>query len=108
MAPCHILQALKQGDMILWICHEDRQIKAGMVLEVNQFPTKKVVFVVILVGQNMDEWVDEMEAMLIRYRDAIEADCIECSARKGLVRKLMQRNWRVKAHILEAPDGRKI
>jgi len=103
IAPCHVLKAIKAQQMRFWVAHEGENIKGGMVLEVNDFPTKKVVFVVMLLGENFEEWVDEMEAQLKNYRDINGADCIEASCRKGLVKKLMKRGWKQKAVIMECP-----
>jgi len=106
MAPCHILKGIKAGEMNLWISHNGENLQAGLIYSVNQFPTKKVVFVVMLVGDKFEEWADEMESMLIQYKEAIGADCIEASCRKGLVKKLLMRGWKAKATIMEAPNGR--
>lgn len=103
MAPCHLLHALKSGEMAFWIAHEGEELMGGMILEVNQFPTKKVVFVVMLIGTKFEKWVDEMESALKNYRDINGADCIEASCRKGLVKKLMKRGWSQKAVIMECP-----
>lgn len=106
MAPCHILKGIQSGEMNLWIAHQGENLQAGLIYMVNQFPTKKVVFVVMLVGDRMEEWVEEMETMLIQYKESIGADCIEASCRKGLAKKLMERGWKQKAIIMEAPNGR--
>ena len=103
ISPGYILNALIANDMLLWVYHEGEDIKAGMILEVSQFPQKRVVFVVLLIGRNMEEWVDEMESTLFTFQKLIDADCIEASCRDGLVKKLMERGWKRKATILEAP-----
>lgn len=90
---------------MLWVYHEGENLKGGMILEVNHFPRKKVVFVVMLVGTDMAEWVDEMEAALIELRDRVNAHCIEASCRNGLVKKLLKRGWTRKATIMQAPES---
>ncbi len=105
LAPCDIYRSILSGAMDFWVSHEGEDLKGGMVLEMNQFPRKKVVFVVMLVGTEFESWVDEMEKALLDYRDINGADSIEASCRRGLVKKLLNRGWTQKAVILEAPDG---
>lgn len=99
--PRHILGGLKEGRFALWIAHEGEDIKAGLVFEVNEFPIKKVMFIVMLVGDRWDEWADEMEDTLLQYKEVNDIDCIEASCRAGLVKKLMKRGWKRKATIME-------
>jgi hypothetical protein len=103
LAPCDIYHGIASGQMSFWVAHKNEKLSGGMVLEVNQHPRAKVVFVVLLVGENFDEWVDEMEAALMNYRDINGADSIQASCRKGMVKKLMQRGWKQKAVIMESP-----
>ena len=100
MAPCHVLEALKSGHMDMLVSHEGEELKGAAIIEITRFPTKLVLFVVLLIGERLSDWVDEMEQALIDYRDAIGADCIEASCRDGLVRVLNKRGWKRKATIL--------
>lgn len=104
LAPCDLYHSISSGQMAFWVAHEGEDLKGGMILEMNQFPRKKVVFVVILVGTEFESWADEMEAALIGYRDLNGADTIEASCRRGLVKKLLKRGWKQKAVIMEAPQ----
>lgn len=106
MHPCHILDDLKAGNMVLWVSYKGETLEAGMVFEVNEFPAKKVVFVVMLAGERMDDWVEDMEKAILQYCENVGADCIEASCRPGLAKRLEKRGWKRKAVILEAPNGR--
>lgn len=101
LAPCDVLAALKSGMWNFWLIHEGEDLKAGMVLQLCEHPQKRVVFVVMLVGDMSDEWADELEETLLEYKELNNADCIECSCRPGLVKKLKNRGWRTKATIME-------
>jgi hypothetical protein len=101
MAPCDVFGKIKSGDWILWIAHEGEDVMAGVVIEVSQFPRKKVVFVVMLVGSRWDEWADDLEKVLLEFKELNHADCIETSCRDGLVKKLGKRGWGRKATIME-------
>lgn len=103
LIPADVYEGIASGQMGFWVAHEGEKLSGGMVLEVNQHPRKKVVFVVLLVGEDFDSWVDEMEAALMNYRDINGADSIQASCRKGMVKKLMQRGWKQKAVIMESP-----
>ncbi len=101
--PEHFLAEIRRGDAQLWVVHEGEEIKAGIVTAVRVYPTGRKVYVDLLVGRNMDEWVDELEQVLMDYRDLIGAMCVEASCRFGLAKKLGKRGWKRKAVIMEAP-----
>ena len=103
IAPCHILESIVNGDMGMLVAHQGERIQGAAIFEVNQFPTKKVLFVVLVVGEKLLEWIDELEEALKSYRDRVGADCIEASCRDGLVRILSRRGWGRKATIMESP-----
>lgn len=98
--PEHLMDAIKRGDMQLWTVHAGNDIYAGMVLEVVKHPAKKTLFVVLLAGREMGQWIEKLERLLIDYGDHIEADAIETSCRNGMARRLEQRGWYKKAVIM--------
>lgn len=102
-SPWYLRKAIERGQMMLWAVHDDSEIYAGLVLEMLRHPMKKTVFVTMLVGREMDRWIDLLESHLIAYRDLNNADNIEASVRDGLVRYLGKRGWSRKATIMEGP-----
>lgn len=94
-------QAVINGESMMWVVHEGEHIKAGIVLSVLDGETGKSVFIELLAGNRMHEWVDEVEELLQRYRDYVGAKCIEASCRPGLAKRLMERGWKRKAIVVE-------
>lgn len=72
-----------------------------MVVSVKQYPTGRKLFVELLVGTDMEQWVDQLERVLIECRDLVGAMCIEASCRIGLAKKLGKRGWSKKAIVME-------
>ena len=82
----------------MWVVH-DPDIRAGVILSIQEFPNKKTLYVEILAGQNMGEWLGELEEKLIEYKEFVGANTIEASCRAGLAKKL--KNWKAKAIAME-------
>lgn len=95
--------AVKAGEMQMWAVHDDEQVYAAMVLSVTQHSTGRKIFVELLVGKNIDDWVADLEALLMDYKELVGAMCIESSCRVGLAKYLKGRGWKTKAVIMEAP-----
>ena len=99
----HILAAILNDQMTLWVVHEGEQIVAGVVISLLHQPNGNKLFVELLAGTGMDKWVGELEQILKDARDLTGATCIEASCRLGLAKKLRARNWKQKAIIMECP-----
>lgn len=95
------------GDLKMWVAYDtDEDMVLGlMIYEVLLNAKNVVVNINMIAGQDFHRWVAPMEAAIIKFRDAIPADCIEASCRPGLSKLLKKRGWKVKAIIMEAPDG---
>lgn len=98
--PERLLEGIKSGDLVLLIVVDDK-IRAGCIVDILQHHTKKVLFVVMLAGEGMNDWIDALISSLVQYKDAVGADAIEASCRDGLVRYLGKRGWSKKAVIME-------
>lgn len=96
--------AVKAGQMQMWAMHDDEQVYAAMVLSVTQHSTGRKIFVELLAGKNIDDWVADLEALLVDYKELVGAMCIESSCRVGLAKYLKGRGWKTKAVIMEAPQ----
>lgn len=96
-------RAVESGQMQMWAVHDDEGIKAAIVISVSQHSTGRKLFVELLLGHNIDDWVADLERLLQDYREITGAMCIESSCRPGLAKYLATRGWRKKAVIMEAP-----
>jgi len=100
--------SLLAGEMQAWAISEKGcdGILAVLVFRILCDERGRRLYVVMLAGVRMAEWVEEVEQMLIDYKDIIGARCIRASCRVGLARILGKRGWTRQSVIMEAPDGR--
>lgn len=92
------------GEMQMWAIHDDSEIIAAVVFRIVPHGMGRRLFVVILAGRDMDEWIDELIDRLMDYRDIIGADSMEASCRLGLAKYLQERGWSRKAVVMRAPE----
>jgi len=98
-----IYEDIVSGDMKLWVVHDNMDVNAVIGFEIKQYPKLRVMFINFISGKNMAEWIDDAEKLLFDYRDLTGCDAIQSSSRPGMVKKLVERGWKKKATIMEAP-----
>lgn len=96
----YLLAGIKSGNLLLWAVH-DGKIYAVMILDILQHPAKKVLFVVLIAGEQREKWADKLENSLVEFSRIIGAESIEASCRAGLAKYLGKRGWKQKAVIME-------
>lgn len=94
-------ESVKSGDMHLWVIHKGYEVLAGVILSVKNQATGVKVFVEMLAGNDMKLWADELQSLLIDFKDLVGANYIEASCRHGLAKFLGDRGWNKKAIIME-------
>lgn len=87
------------GDTIMWAIHEDDEIVAVVLVSIKQRPRHKTVFVELIAGRDLDAWQEEVEELLIDFKDLIGAENIEGVSRPGMMKKLTR--WKRKAFLME-------
>lgn len=97
----HMKAAVMRGDMYLWVIHEGYDVIAGIVLSVRERENSVKVSIEMLAGKDMNAWADDLQKLLIDFKDLVGASCIEASCRHGLARFLKGRGWTNKAVIME-------
>ncbi len=100
-----IYSSLLLGQQALMVIVKGDEIVGVLGYELQKNPANKVLFLNFLAGGGFDQWVDQLEKVLIQYKEKLGYDCIESSSRAGMMKKLKKRGWKVKAYIMEAPDG---
>lgn len=82
------------GLMRLWIAYDiNGNIVASATTEIKQFPRKKVCFVVLLGGKDIDDWLHGSLA-LEQWARENGADAIVAYTRRGLAKKLKDHGYR--------------
>lgn len=94
-----LYSAVEDGSCAMWAIHDDKVIKAAVILSVKTYPNLRTLFVELLAGSNLDEWIDELNQLLTEYKTRVRADIIEACARPGLAKRLKQ--WKTKAVLVE-------
>lgn len=82
----------------MWIYHIDEKVVGGGILSVQQMPRGKKIFIEMLAGERLDEWLEEIERLVKEYATEIGATTIEASCRPGLVKKLTR--WQPVATLM--------
>lgn len=98
MDEAHYLTALASGQMQM-IAVGDTEPQAIGVFSTLEYPKSRVLFVELLAGENLANWLPYMEPILRQWRDHIGATTIEASCRPGLAKRLT--NWTRKAVLME-------
>jgi hypothetical protein len=95
---------VNNGTMQMWVYHELDVVGAG-IISVNEMPNGKTVFIEMLAGEKITEWLEIVEPLLQEYAVQIGATTIEALCRPGLVKKL--EHWRPIATLMRLENGRK-
>ena len=100
-----IRHAIIDGEMSAWAVREiaSGEILAVLVFRIRLCVNGRSVFVVMLAGERMVEWVDEVETMLRDYAVIVGARNVRANCRMGLSHILARRGWKRKSVIMEAP-----
>lgn len=97
--PEQLKNTVVTGDNLLWIAVIGDRLQAALFVAVQDTNVRKL-FVDMLVGENMDTWIDAMQSKLVTFKDLMGATCIESSCRPGLAKYLRKLGWKPKATIM--------
>jgi hypothetical protein len=96
-----ILGKVLTGENILWVVHHGSDVIAIVVLSVIKAPKKTKLFVELIAGRDMPLWYDQVQELLVDFKDVIGADCIQSCSRPGMVKYMSKTGWSKKATIME-------
>lgn len=105
LTPETIRTAVISGDMHMWAIHENDEVAAVVVFRILQRLHGRVLYVVMLAGRDMDNWIHELIRLLMDFKDIAGAMSMQATCRLGLAKYLADLGWKRKAIIMEAPDG---
>lgn len=94
-------EEVRAGNAQMWVIHQGEDIRAGIVVSVMDGETGRKVFIDLLAGKDMLEWVDELESLLRAFKERTGANRIEAGCRPGLAKRLMSRGWKKTAVVME-------
>jgi hypothetical protein len=83
-----------QGQKQLWIISNDKYKPVGAcITEMADYPRKRVVRILMLGGQGLRQWSDDLQAKIEEWAIQIGAKSIEVVGRKGWARYLTRYNY---------------
>ena len=82
-----IKNACKSKDMQLWV-KMDREVKGAFITKIAKYPQKNLLCVILLGGDEFQEWRDEADALLNAFGKEHNCEYIELFGRKGWGRAL--------------------
>lgn len=100
----HYYQSVFSGKMTMWAFHEADIVAIG-IISVSEHPKDKSVFIELLAGSRLNDWIGLVEPLLEEYARQVGATTIEASCRPGLIKRL--KNWRPVAVLMRLENGRK-
>ena len=97
LTPDDFYETITSGDMQLWIATRDNQILASMVTQIVPYPQKRVLRIISIGGEGMDQWIGYIP-LIEDWALSMGCTALECWGRKGWLRVL--KDWKCSYHIL--------
>jgi len=82
-----IKKSCKSKDMQLWV-KMGREVKGAFITKIAKYPQKNLLCVILLGGDEFQEWRDEADALLNAFGKEHNCEYIELFGRKGWGRAL--------------------
>jgi hypothetical protein len=79
-------------DMQLWVKF-DKEVQGAFVTKINKYPQKNLLLVILLGGDNFQEWRDEADALLNAFGKQHNCEYVELFGRKGWGKMLKDLNY---------------
>ena len=101
MSGVHVHQRIADGEMQCYVIVRGAEIRAVVVTEVNVYPLKKMIRIVLMQGDGMRDWIDTLRDCLQAWQMQIGADGIEAECRPGFARALKATGAKVKRVVMQ-------
>ena len=97
LAPEDFYEAITNGDMQLWTAIKDNEIMASMVTQIVPYPRKRVLRIISIAGEGMDQWIGYIP-LIEDWALSMGCTSLECWGRKGWLKVL--KDWKCSYHII--------
>jgi hypothetical protein len=91
-----VWEHLQSGNMQMLVALDEEKILAALVTQVVDYTRRRALRVVFAGGEGLDQWVGEVDEMLVKGAKAIGANGIEICGRAGWARALRGLDYRPK------------
>ena len=81
-----IFDKVLNGTFYLVVVLMDKRITGVFITSVERYSNKKVFFINMAVGENIERWKDEIVAFMIKGAKALDCDMIEWRGRPGFMK----------------------
>ena len=111
MLTVDVLHSLITNQYHLWIIYKDDkdkwdgEVEAIAITEFMKYPRKTVLLINFISGDNLDDWVKELDKVLIKFSKESGCDFLEACGRTGWERKVKKIGWQKKFTIVERHHG---
>lgn len=106
MLTVDVLHSLITNQYHLWIIYKDeKEIEAIAITEFMKYPRKTVLLINFISGDNLDDWIKELDKTLVKFSKESGCDFLEACGRAGWERKVTKLGWIKKFTIVEKQHG---
>ena len=106
MLTVDVLHSLIINHYHLWIIYKEKdEIEAIAITEFMKYPRKTVLLINFISGDKLDDWVKELDKVLVKFSKESGCDFLEACGRSGWERKVKKIGWQKKFTIVERHHG---
>ena len=106
MLTVDVLHSLIINHYHLWIIYKEKdEIEAIAITEFMKYPRKTVLLINFISGDNLDDWVKELDKVLVNFSKKSGCDFLEACGRSGWERKVKHIGWQKRFTIVEKQHG---
>tara|TARA_R110000751_G_scaffold61789_1_gene128076 strand:+ start:637 stop:1056 length:420 start_codon:yes stop_codon:yes gene_type:complete len=106
MLTVDVLHSLIINHYHLWIIYKEKdEIEAIAITEFMKYPRKTVLLINFISGDKLDDWVKELDKVLVKFSKESGCDFLEACGRTGWERKVKHIGWQKKFTIVEKHHG---
>ena len=102
MITADVLHSLIINHYHLWVVYkEEDEIEAIAITEFMKYPRKTVLLINFISGDKLDEWMKELDRVLVKFSKESGCDFLEACGRSGWERKVKKIGWQKRFTIVE-------
>lgn len=102
MITADVLHNLIINHYHLWIIYKEQdKIEAIAITEFMKYPRKTVLLINFISGDKLDDWVKELDRVLVKFSKESGCDFLEACGRSGWERKVKKIGWQKRFTIVE-------
>ena len=102
MITVDVLHSLIINHYHLWVIYKEKdEIEAIAITEFMKYPRKTVLLINFISGDKLDDWMKELDRVLVKFSKESGCDFLEACGRSGWERKVKKIGWQKRFTIVE-------